>query len=207
VQALVATEIGDAEVPAPGEGFFYLVQGQNDDLGLGPLGWTSSELPRVNMNPASCAGAAVVDAHPSGQVVVGGTVSGTLAALASSDNQYQSIVERLSSGPPAERYSWLEHRWTFNVPAGGRKELHVEGFHSTSLDNDGFSFEWSADGTNFTFALVGIPGSDDGIDLIGPLPSNLSGQVTIRVLDWNRDIGATSLDTVTLDEVWIRTVP
>jgi hypothetical protein len=103
----------------------------------------------------------------------GGTVSGTLAALASSDNQYQSITWNGSpAGPPAERYSWLEHRWTFNVPAGGRKELHVEGFHSTSLDNDGFSFEWSADGTNFTFALVGIPGQRRWDRSDGAAPSN-----------------------------------
>lgn len=44
----------DSTVPAPGEGFFYLVHGVNVACGAGSLGTTSTEEPRVNASPGAC---------------------------------------------------------------------------------------------------------------------------------------------------------
>jgi hypothetical protein len=46
----------DAEAPAPDQGFFYLIQGQNLDCGLGSLGVTSQGAERVNASPGACDG-------------------------------------------------------------------------------------------------------------------------------------------------------
>jgi hypothetical protein len=44
----------DTAVPVEGQGFFYLVQAQNHDCGLGSLGFTSSETERVDLDPSAC---------------------------------------------------------------------------------------------------------------------------------------------------------
>jgi len=44
----------DVTLPAPGEGFAYLVQGYSDSCGLGTLGFDSSETDRSNSNPGAC---------------------------------------------------------------------------------------------------------------------------------------------------------
>jgi hypothetical protein len=55
VQGLVALAYEDVQVPAAGHGFFYLVQAHNDACGgWGPLGYTSSELERINGSAAAC---------------------------------------------------------------------------------------------------------------------------------------------------------
>ena len=49
-----STAYEDGALPAPGEGFSYLVQGSNYACGLGTLGFDSSETGRSNSNPAAC---------------------------------------------------------------------------------------------------------------------------------------------------------
>mgnify|MGYP003693904377 CR=1 FL=1 len=80
------------------------------------------------------------------------------------------------------------------------KQLHVEGFKSSSTDGDDFRFEYSTDGTNFAPVTLTLPVADDGTDRIATLPGSLSGTVTIRVVDTDRTAGHQTLDTVTIDE-------
>ena len=49
--------LDDDQVPPAGEAYFYLVQGDNVDCGLGFLGFGSSEIPRVNGDGGACVGA------------------------------------------------------------------------------------------------------------------------------------------------------
>ena len=51
---LVATEYEDGEVPAPGEGYGYLVQAVDTVCGVGPLGFGPPGVERSNASPASC---------------------------------------------------------------------------------------------------------------------------------------------------------
>jgi N-acetylneuraminic acid mutarotase len=200
--------VDDTIVPAPGQGFFYLVQAQNFDCGLGSLGTTSSEQQRINANAGACGGAAVSDGHASGQSTVFGTVVGTMADTQSSNNVDEAITEVLSTGgSPASKFSRLEQRWTISVGAGTVKQLHVEGFESSSTDGDDFRFEYSTDGTTFTPVTLTLPLADDNVDRIAALPGSLTGTVTIRVVDTDRTAGHQTLDTVTIDELWIRAVP
>ena len=208
-QGLFQTTYSDPAVPAAGQGFFYLVAAQSLDCGLGSIGSTSAETGRVNNDPGACGGVSHVDNHPSAETPVVGTVTGTFANTSASDNVRESIQEILTSGgKPATRYSYLEHRWTVAVTAGSRVELHVEGNRTASSDGDNFRFEWSTDGTNFTAAsLPDLPTADNNSDVQALLPSNLSGPVTIRVVDTNHAAGGQFLDTVSIDELFVRTVP
>ena len=204
---VLSPSFDDTTVPAPGQGFFYLVQAQNYDCGLGSLGATSSEQQRANANPSACGGVVVGDAHASGQSTVFGTVGGTLANTQSSNNQYEAITEVLSGGNPSSRFSELEQRFTLTVGSGSTKELHVEGFRSSSTDGDDFRFEYSTDGINFTPVTLTLPLADDNVDRLALLPGGLTGAVTIRVVDTDRTVGHQTFDTVTIDELWIRAVP
>ncbi len=209
VQGLFQTSTTDPSVPAPGQGYFYLVAAQNLDCGLGSYGTTSSETERVNTNPAACGGVSHSDTHASAESNVSGTVTGSVADTASSNNVRESIQEILSSGgKPASRFSFLEHRWTVSATPGSRIELHVEGSRTSSSDGDNFRFEWSSDGATFTaVTMPDLPFSDNNSDVSGVLPSTLSGPITIRVVDTNHAAGGQFLDTVSIDEMWLRTVP
>ena len=206
---LTETSLDDASVPPAGDGYFYLVQGQNFECGLGPLGYDSSGQERTNSDPAACEGATCSEARASAETTIAGTVqTGTYLSTHVSDDGWEAISETLSTGSPADRYSLLDHRWTFQVAPGSAKELHVEAWRSQNPVGDEFRFEYSTDGVVFTpVALGSLPTSDDDIDLVGALPGGIEGAVTIRVVDTNRSPGEQVLDVVYVDEMFVRSVP
>ena len=208
-QGLFTTAYTDPDLPAADSGFFYLVAAQNYECGLGSLGHRSSEAERVNANPLACIGVTFTDRHATGESNPSGTVTGTFGDTATSNNLRESIQEILSSGgKPSTRFSFLEHRWTFNVAAGSRIELHVEGSRTSGTDGDNFRFEYSTDGTTFTpLNPPDLPLTDNNGDVMGLMPPGLAGNVTIRVVDTNHTPGAQTLDTISLDEIWIRSIP
>jgi hypothetical protein len=137
-------------------------------------------------------------------------LSGTWQNTLASDNVYESITEiSTSGGSPSTRYSHLEHRWTVTVAAGSLIELHVEGFRSNSLDGDNFAFEYSTNGgASFVpIAFPALPFADDNLDRQATLPATLSGSVIFRVIDTDHTGGHITLDTVTVDRLFVRTVP
>jgi len=205
---LALASYDDTAVPAVGQGFFYLVQAQNFDCGMGSLGVSSTEQQRINASAGACGALTVTDVHATSQSTVYGTVVGTLANTQSSNNAYEAITEVLSTGGSAgSKFSRLEQRWTLTVGAGTVKQLHVEGFKSSSTDSDDFRFEYSTNGTTFTPVVLTLPLADNGVDRVAALPGTLSGNVTIRVVDTDRAAGHQTLDTVTIDELWVRAVP
>jgi hypothetical protein len=209
VEGLALAAWDDPDVPPLGNGYFYLVQGQNYDCGLGPPGTGSDELARENLDPLACIGGTHDDARATSENTVYGTPSGTLADTTASDDVWESIAEELSSGNPSLRHSRLEHRWTIDVPAAGRVELHVEGFRTANLEADDFQFAYSTDGGSVwnPIGLISLPTADNGIDLVGDLPASLSGPVLFRVVDTDRTAGNQVLDTVSIDELFVRTMP
>jgi len=208
-QDLLGTTIEDAEMPVAGDGFFYLVQPQNLDCGFGSLGYGSSEVERQNLSAGACPGTVADDVTASSDTGVLGVVSGSVTDTELPDDAYQSIIEEESGGNPANRFSQLEHRWTLPVPAGRVLELHVEGFRSASPDGDTFVFDYSDDG-GATWSPTGLPELplfDDDIDLVVVLPSSLSGNVVIRVVDTDRTAGHRDLDSVSIDQLFVRGIP
>ena len=55
--------------------------------------------------------------------------------------------------------------------------------------------------------LASLPYVDNHVDLIGPLPSAVSGALTIRVVDTDRTPGNDDLDRVSIDELYVRSIP
>ena len=207
-EGVIGTTFADPDVPAPGTGYFYLVQGQNFDCGLGLLGFTHSGKLRVNSNPAACTGVSVHDAHPTGETTVFGTVTGNLADVQTSDDQFEVFQEVLHEDPPGTFSSQLDHRWSFTVPAGSLKELHVEGIESVVSDGT-FRFDYSLNGTDFfpvTMPYFPSANGDFG-DVSGALPSAISGTVTIRIIGVYHAPGSTVLNSFSVDEIWIRAIP
>jgi PKD repeat protein len=208
-EGITATAFVDSDLPTAGGGFFYLVQSQNHDCGLGPLGFAYGETERVNLSAGACAGIMATDAYATGETPVYGTLLGDLAATFSSDNSVEAITEERTEGSVSKRISRLEHHWAFTVPAGGVIELHVEGYRTTSADGDDFIFEYSTDGgANWDpVPLASLPYADNHIDLIGSLPPYIAGALTLRVVDTDRTPGNGVLDRVSIDELFIRSIP
>jgi hypothetical protein len=207
---VVSPGYDDPQVPTPGHGFYYLVQAQNFDCGLGPLGYMTPEQTRVNNDSLRCNGVLVADEHATSEATVHGTVSGDIGATQISDNFSESIGEALSTdADPGARFSRLEQRWTLSVGAGTTKEFHVEGSRTNSSDGDDFQFEYSTDGVNFTPLVLTLPLTSENVDIdrFAALPGTLGGTVTIRVVDTDRTAGHQTLDTVAIDELWIRVIP
>ncbi len=198
------TAYADSDALAAGEGFFYLVQAQNYDCGLGPLGYDSEEQERVNQDPGAAQGLSVQDSTATSESTVFGTVTGSVTDTSTSNDTAETITEVLGIG----NVSRLEQRWVVTVGAGASKELHVEGSRTASSDNDNFRFEYSTNGVSFTpIALANLPFADDDIDLVAPLPPGLLGNVTFRVVDTNRSPGTPALDTVRVDQLFVRAIP
>lgn len=198
------TAFADSGALGAGDGFLYLVQAQNYDCGLGPLGYDSEGQERVNQDPGAAQGLLIQDTTAASENTIFGTVTGSMADISTSNDAAEAITEVLGIG----NVSRLEHRWVVTVGAGASKELHVEGSRTVSSDGDNFRFEYSTNGVSFTpIALANLPFADDDIDLVAPLPSGLAGNVTFRVVDTNRSPGTPALDTVRVDQLFVRAIP
>ena len=78
MSGITASVYEDTTLPAPGEGFTYLVQGYSDTCGLGTLGLDSTETNRSNSNPAACSDSAGTEAAHSSDQETGGRLDDTV---------------------------------------------------------------------------------------------------------------------------------
>lgn len=208
--AVLGTSFDDPDVPPPGEGFVYLVQGQNFDCGLGTLGHDSSEEERDNLDSQACEPAPHADVRATGETTIFGTLSGSLADVGASDDVYETVTEQLSDGGAGERFSLLEHHWTVDVPAGRLVELHVEGYRQNTLEAESFLFEYSTDdgATWIPLPAATITStSDDDVDRVAAFSEPASGPVLIRVVDSDRTPGNGFFDSVFVDDFFVRSIP
>ena len=120
-----------------------------------------------------------------------GKVVGTYEDTWDIGGNLESITERLSGGRRPSRYSYLQHTWTFEVPAG-ITTLSLTATSDPSSDGDEFVFSYSLDGNTFTEM-------SDPSDF----PANATGTVYIRVTDTDRTPGNQTLDTVSVDYIAI----
>jgi serine protease len=144
--------------------------------------------------------------HPNQDIPVAGTGSGTYTNTFSSDNVYESILERKSGGKPP-RYSYLEHKWTINVTGGTSVTFFVEAHQSASSDGDNFDFAYSTDNSTY-IDLVTVTSTSDQVHSAA-IPNSVSGTVYIRVTDTDRTPGNDALDQIFVDEMYIEsaTIP
>jgi len=146
-----------------------------------------------------------VDDVANGENTVSGTVtSGDYTDTQSSNNIYEAIEEKESGGKPDRRYSYLQHKWTFNITGGNIVTFYVEAYHTSNSEGDDFVFAYSIDDLTYTDMLTVTKTSDDNAYQTYALPGSLSGTVYIRVKDTDQTRGNRTLDTIYVDHMYIR---
>jgi hypothetical protein len=137
-------------------------------------------------------------------IAVSGTVSGSYSDTLSSDDAYESITEIQSGGKPSNRHSLLEHKWTVNVTGGSSVTFFVEAYHTANSEGDDFIFAYSTDDSSYTNMVTVTKTADDDTAQSFALPGGTSGTVYIRVVDTDSTKGNSGLDTVYIDQMYIR---
>lgn len=137
---------------------------------------------------------------------MGTVVSGFLAALEQSDNDYLILEEAiLEEGAKPTRHDELIHTWTFSLPPDATDAaLHLEAFHSVTGDGDDFEFFFSEDGVAFTHLATVYETQDEDQAQVIALPGGAVGDVYIRVEDTDREKKHNILNRLYLDQLFIR---
>jgi len=135
---------------------------------------------------------------------VAGTVTGSYPDTYESDDVYESVTEIESGGKPANRYSYLEHKWTIDVSGGNSVTFYLEAYHSPISDGDDFVFAYSTDDSTYSGMVTVTKTADDNTYQTFDLPSDLSGAVYIRVMDTDQTAGNKALDTIFIDQMFIQ---
>lgn len=132
--------------------------------------------------------------------VAGSITSGSFLQTTSSDNAYEAITEEGFAGSRSR----LEHRWQFDVSGGSNPTFGVETHHNSAVEN--FDFEFSTDGSNWTLMLTVTKTADNDAAQTFALPDSTSGTVLVRAVDTDRSRKESTLDTLFVDEIFIRTL-
>jgi PKD repeat protein len=143
------------------------------------------------------------EAYALADLPVAGTMTGFYLDTHASDDIYEVLTEVLNTNHPKKTYSYLEHKWRFQVASGASVELRVEAFRPDSEDGDDFTFEYSTDDVDYT-PLLTVAGAVEQ-EYLSLLPANTSGTVYIRVVDTMRAWRTNSLDSVHIDYMVIET--
>ncbi|NNK98890.1 MAG: hypothetical protein HKO88_07570 [Xanthomonadales bacterium] len=138
-----------------------------------------------------------------GETAVAGTVSGTFTNTRNDDGSSQSITERESGGKPANRHTYLEHRWSFNISAGATVTVHANAWSGGSTDGDTFDFEYSLNNGGFQRLFNVSSGAETNFQS-AVIPGTPSGAVTIRVIDTDQGRGNREKNTVYVDHLYIQ---
>jgi hypothetical protein len=101
----------------------------------------------------------------------------------------------------------LDHRWTFQVPAGSKVWLHIEGFRTNNLMQEWFALSYSVDGAPFQRVIRLRDNDDPDRDYTAAMPLDAQGTVTIQLTDQYPVEMFPQADTVSIDQLWIRVVP
>ncbi len=128
------------------------------------------------------------------------TVTGTLANISTSDNQYLALTEGSFYVKTNVIGSTLNaYQLTFNNLVNAR-QLIFEGFRTENLQNDNFQVQVSINGgTNWTTAFLVDSATEK--TLTYNLATPLNGSALVRILDTNLSGKASFLDTLSIDRL------
>jgi peptidyl-Asp metalloendopeptidase len=135
----------------------------------------------------------------SGEQSVHGSVSGTYLNTHDADGIGQTISETHSGGKPRNRYTWLEHRWSFTLPAAN-SHLLTAVVTADVGEGESFSFDYSTNGSDWVALFLVADGSDIYSAVI---PATVSGQVQVRLRDFERVSGKQSANWVAVDHLYV----
>lgn len=144
---------------------------------------------------------AYIDQLAEADLPADGSVSGTFTNTHADGGGIQSITERQSGGKKKRRYSYLSHTWRFTVTPGSPVTLFANTWSGGSSDGDSFVFAWSSNNSNFS-DLFNVSSDNSANVQSAVIPA--SGTIYIRVRDTNRVAGNKNLDTVFIDQLYIR---
>ena len=139
----------------------------------------------------------------SGETLRAGTVSGDFNDTHSDDGVFQSITEQASGGKSSKRYSYLEHRWSFDVASSQNVVVHANAWSSGSGDGDEFKFEYSVDGGRRWKSMFTVSSTNSANEQSFAISGAQSGTVIIRVIDSNHTAGQLDMDTVFVDHLYL----
>ena len=148
---------------------------------------------------------AYVDQYAIGEQAGGGTVGGSYLDTRAADGLEQYVRERESGGRKSDRYAFLEHTWIFEVQPGAAVTLSLTGRQALSRAENQMLFSYSVNGGQFRELPISLDDSAahfEGLPLEG---AEVGGELRIRVIDGDRSVGTSALDTVYIDQLQIRT--
>jgi murein DD-endopeptidase MepM/ murein hydrolase activator NlpD len=136
------------------------------------------------------------------ELLTGGTQQGSYPnTWVQNDGVAEVLTERQSGGKPKNRYSFLDHDWNIDIgPGGSVVALWVDAFASVSSDGD--QFELTVSGSSQVLTIDKTTDTDAYQTLT--LPGGINGTVVVTLRDTDQSRGAKSLDSVTVDHLFIR---
>ncbi len=145
---------------------------------------------------------AYTDSLISGETLFGGTQQGSYAdTWTQNEGAVEVFTERESGGRPKNRYSFVDHEWTVDIGAGGSiVTVWVDAWTAPSADGD--TFELTATGSSDVLVLDKTSDNDTYQTLA--LPPGSAGILSLRLRDTDQSTGARSLDSVTIDHLFVR---
>jgi alkaline phosphatase len=141
-------------------------------------------------------------AYADADIPVTGVVGGSYADTHVSDDVWQTITEKKSGGAPSTRYSQLEHKWTFSLGSADTATFYVEAHKTPSDDGDDFVFAYSTNDSSYTDMITVTSTTDTVQSYI--LPPGTSGTLYVRVMDTDRTAGNMTMDTISVDRMYIK---
>jgi len=141
------------------------------------------------------------NAYPLSDISVTGSVSGGYANTYASDNVYETITEVAYTGHPRKTYSYLEHKWDFNLGSGGSTVIfYLEAYRTDNSDGDNFTFAYSTDDVTYT-NMVTVSSAVEEVYTYS-ISGGASGTLYVRVIDTDRNWGNSSNDAINIDEMY-----
>jgi len=124
------------------------------------------------------------------------------------DNDAEILDEVLSSGPPPQRFSTLDHRFTFDVTGGGDLvtfHVNAERVVFWPAEDDRYVFSYSTDGGTIWTPMLTVSTSDAGNGYqTAALPAGTAGEVWVRVEDTDSTPGNDGIDRLFIDRMFFR---
>ncbi len=175
----------------PGVTRHYRVRAENS---AGPSAWSNTASATTLPAQDFFAGA---DVAGHGTILNGSSYLQTQAADGVAEELREVIQGRINS---------LQHGWTIaGVPATGTRVLTMRAWKTVSTDGDSFTVQvYNASRARWQNAFTVSSTTAPGTALTYTIPAGTSGSVRVQVIDSNSSKNATFLDTLFVDQLFVR---
>ncbi|MFN7965970.1 MAG: PKD domain-containing protein [Acidobacteriota bacterium] len=162
-------------------------------------GATATEYVSIEVKDGNTNSPATADAG----TALGSIFSGSYLNTQTEDNSAEVLIEAQSGSTPSTRKSQLEHKWSITVAAGGMQKFYLDAWHTPNSEGDDFIFEYSRNNTTWTPMVTVTKTADNSSLQSYSFPSDVTGQLWVRVRDLDRTAGRGSTDKVFIDHMFV----